>query len=90
MAGFFAGKTDKIEWILPQVVTKFSGISEVPMGRALFGGWSNSRNCMRLGCVSSDEVAAFDQENQDSGEVVQQGRSGFTNSTAAKGWAKGG
>jgi hypothetical protein len=87
MAGFFADKIDelfdKIEWILPQVVTKFSGISEVSMGQALFGGWSNSRNSMRLGCVFSDEVAAFVQENQDSG------RSGFTNSTAARGWAKG-
>ena len=74
MAGFFALKIvelfDKIEWIFRQVVTKFSRICEVPMGRVLFGGWSNSRNSMQLGCAFSDEAAALDQENQDSGEVV--------------------
>ena len=62
---------DGVEWILPQVVTKYSATPEVLMGRVLFAGWSNSRNSMRLGCVYSDEVAAFDQENQDSGAVVQ-------------------
>ena len=49
---------------------KFSGIFEVPMRRVLFVGWSNSRNSMRLGFAFSDEVAALDQENHDSGEVV--------------------
>jgi hypothetical protein len=40
------------------------------MRRVLFVGWSNSRNSMRLGFAFSDEVAALDQENHDSGEVV--------------------
>ena len=62
---------NKIEWILPQVVTKLSGLSEVPMGRVLFGGWSRSQNSMRLGCVFSEEAAELDQEDSGSGDVVQ-------------------
>lgn len=62
---------DRIEWILPEVVRKFAGISNVPMGRVLFGGWSTSQNSMRLGCVFSEEAAALDQKNQSSGTVVQ-------------------
>jgi hypothetical protein len=64
--------SDKIECvILPQVVTKFSGISEIPIGRVLLGGWSKSLSSMRLCCVFSDEGAALDREERDSREVVQ-------------------
>jgi hypothetical protein len=57
---------DKVVWTIPQVVTKISGISEVAMCRLLFGGWSNSQNFMRPGCVFSDEGAALNQETQGS------------------------
>jgi len=62
---------EKIEWILPQVTEKFDGISNVPMGRVLFGGWSNSRGSMRLGCVFSDYAAGLNQANVGSGAVIK-------------------
>lgn len=61
---------EKIEWILPQVTETFAGISSVPMGRVLFGGWSNSQNCMRLGAVFSEFAAGLNQANAGSGAVI--------------------
>lgn len=67
MFGFFAPDTDalfeKVEWVLPLVVEKFEGISQEPMGRVIFGGWSNSQQQMRLGVVFSEEAAALKQDS---------------------------
>lgn len=52
---------DVVEWLVPEIETKYAGISSVPMGRILFGGWSEARGQMRLGAVFSENAANLDQ-----------------------------
>ena len=58
------------------------------MVQVFCGGCSNSQNFMRLGCAFSGGDAAFDQENQESGEFSQI-RSGFAEITVTWGLAEG-
>ena len=57
-------------WILQEVGNKFEGISAEPMGRVIFGGWSDEKQRMRLGVIFSQEAASLDQDGKGS-EVVR-------------------
>jgi len=61
---------EKAPWLLIEVEEKYQGISAQPMGRVLFGGWSNFRQQMRLGAVYSDDAAGLDQDGK-GGDVIR-------------------
>ena len=71
--GFFATDTDdlfdKAAGLLDVVQEKYQGISAEPLGRVLFGGWSNERQEMRLGAVYSEEASSLQQDGNGS-EVI--------------------
>jgi hypothetical protein len=60
----------KAAWILQEVENKFEGISAEPMGRVIFGGWSDEKQQMRLGVIFSEEAAGLDQGGKGS-EVIR-------------------
>ena len=61
---------EKAEWILLEAERKFAGISSESMGRVLFGGWSNSKQQMRLGAIYSEDAANLEQDGNGS-EVIR-------------------
>jgi hypothetical protein len=73
MFGFIATDTDdlfdKAAGLLGDIQDKYAGISAEPLGRVLFGGWSNNRQQMRLGCVYSEEASNLQQDGNGS-EVI--------------------
>lgn len=72
----FASSTDdlfkKAGTLLYGVSDKYAGLSNEPIGRVIFGGWSDSRDDMRLGVVFSEEAADIDQDDMAYGkEIIQ-------------------
>jgi hypothetical protein len=74
MFSHFATDTDdlfsKASWILTKVEQKYAGISAEPMGRVIFGGFSEEKKQMRLGAVFSEAAATLDQDGK-GGDVVR-------------------